>query len=60
MILDNTGGNLVMIQFLGGILGIIAGFIQVHIFFTIPVAALVILAWFSYYKNKLKYSNHIE
>ena len=60
MILDNTGGNLVMIQFLGGILGIIAGFIQVHIFFTIPVAALVILAWFSYYKNKLKYSKHIE
>jgi uncharacterized membrane protein YheB (UPF0754 family) len=57
MILDNTGGNLVVIQVLGGLLGIIAGFIQVNIVFIIPVGILVLLAWISYYINKLKYSD---
>ncbi|MCX8000893.1 MAG: DUF445 domain-containing protein, partial [Leptospiraceae bacterium] len=57
LILDNTGGNLVMIQFLGGVLGIIAGFIQVHILFSIPVGGLTLLAWFSYHRNKLRYAN---
>jgi uncharacterized membrane protein YheB (UPF0754 family) len=52
MILDNTGGNLVVIQFLGGLLGIIAGFIQVHIYFSVPVLGLVALAWLSYINNK--------
>lgn len=55
MILDNTGGNLVMIQFLGGVLGLIAGFIQVHVYFAIPVFGLVLLTWFSFYKNQQKY-----
>jgi uncharacterized membrane protein YheB (UPF0754 family) len=52
MILDNTGGNLVVIQFLGGLLGIIAGFIQVHIYFSVPVLGLVALAWLSYINNQ--------
>ncbi len=60
LILDNTGGNLVMIQFLGGVLGIIAGFIQVHILFAIPVAGLGILTWISYYRNRLRYANGNE
>jgi uncharacterized membrane protein YheB (UPF0754 family) len=60
MILDNTGGNLVMIQFLGGILGMIAGFIQVHILFSIPVFALTMLAWISYQRNRLKYATANE
>ncbi|MCB1180176.1 MAG: DUF445 family protein, partial [Leptospiraceae bacterium] len=55
MILDNTGGNLVVIQFLGGLLGIIAGFIQVHIYFSVPVLALIVLAWLSYMNNQRKH-----
>ena len=55
MILDNTGGNLVMIQFLGGVLGLIAGFIQVHIYFALPVLGLTFLAWVSYYRNQKKF-----
>lgn len=56
MILDNTGGNLVMIQFLGGVLGLIAGFIQVHIYFSVPVLGLVVLTWISYYRNQKKFN----
>ncbi len=56
MILDNTGGNLVMIQFLGGVLGLIAGFIQVHIYFAVPVLGLVVLTWISYSRNQKRYN----
>ncbi|MCB1144299.1 MAG: DUF445 family protein [Leptospiraceae bacterium] len=52
MILDNTGGNLVVIQFLGGILGIIAGFIQVHIYFSVPVLTLVLVTYVAYKRNQ--------
>lgn len=55
MILDNTGGNLVVIQFLGGILGMIAGLIQVHIYFSIPVGLLVGLTYGAHYKNKKRF-----
>ncbi|MBK8395399.1 MAG: DUF445 family protein [Leptospiraceae bacterium] len=55
MILDNTGGNLVMIQFLGGVLGLIAGFIQVHIYFAVPVTGLIVVTWISYARNQKKY-----
>lgn len=51
MILDNTGGNLVVIQTLGGVLGLIAGFIQVHVYFALPVAGLVASAWISHRRN---------
>lgn len=48
MVLDNTGGNLTIIQVLGGILGIIAGTVQVHVVFALPLLAgllVVFLAW---------------
>lgn len=56
MILDNTGGNLVVIQVLGGILGLIAGLIQVHIYFALPVSALVGVTWVAYRRNEKKYA----
>lgn len=52
MILDNTGGNLVVIQFLGGILGMIAGLIQVHIYFAVPVGALIGITYIAHYRNR--------
>ncbi|MGK5090519.1 DUF445 family protein [Deltaproteobacteria bacterium TL4] len=52
MILDNTGGNLVMIQILGGFLGLIAGLIQVHVGFSIPVSLLIAIAWIAHYRNE--------
>ncbi|MCB1159421.1 MAG: DUF445 family protein [Leptospiraceae bacterium] len=55
MILDNTGGNLVVIQVLGGVLGMIAGLIQVHILFTFPVMVLVLIAYIAHVVNKRKY-----
>lgn len=60
MILDNTGGNLVVIQFLGGILGMIAGFIQVNILFSIPVGALCLVAYISHRRNQKRYEHIIE
>lgn len=48
MVLDNTGGNLTIIQVLGGVLGIIAGTVQVHIAFVVPLGgllAVVFVAW---------------
>lgn len=55
MILDNTGGNLVVIQFLGGVLGMIAGLIQVHIYFVVPVGILVGITYIAHAQNKKKY-----
>ena len=57
MILDNTGGNLVVIQILGGVLGLIAGFIQVNVLFSVPVGALVAVIVFSYNRNRIKYQD---
>ncbi len=55
MILDNTGGNLVAIQVLGGSLGMVAGLIQVHIGFAVPVFALIALVWLDAYRNQLRH-----
>ncbi len=55
MILNNTGGNLVVIQLIGGILGIIAGLIQVHHYFAFPVLLLVAAAWVSAILNRRKF-----
>ena len=55
MILDNTGGNLVVIQIIGGILGIIAGFVQVHIGFAIPLLLLIAITWGAHVLNKRHY-----
>lgn len=55
MILDNTGGNLVVIQVLGGILGMIAGLIQVNVVFSIPVGILTLIVYFAHSQNAKKY-----
>ncbi len=55
MILDNTGGNLVAIQFLGGILGLVAGSIQITTLAAIPVGILILVAYVSSVRNKRKY-----
>lgn len=53
MILDNTGGNLVVIQTLGGVLGLFVGTIQVNVWFAIPVFALTGLVWIlAYFNNR--------
>jgi uncharacterized membrane protein YheB (UPF0754 family) len=55
MILNNTGGNLVAIQFLGGVLGIIAGFVQVNKMFALPVLGLIILVMVEHMRNARRY-----
>lgn len=57
MILDNTGGNLVVIQVLGGILGMIAGLIQVNVLFAAPVGVLMLVVYIAHYLNARKYKN---
>ncbi|MCS6984487.1 MAG: DUF445 domain-containing protein [Leptospiraceae bacterium] len=55
MILSNTGGNLVVIQLLGGVLGLIAGLIQVHYYFAFPVLFFTVLVLFSAWQNRRRY-----
>lgn len=55
MILDNTGGNLVVIQTLGGVLGLFVGTIQVNVWFAIPVFALTGLVWVLHYLNNRRH-----
>jgi len=57
MVLDNTGGNLTVIQVLGGTLGIIAGTVQVHILFAVPIATLIGLVWIAYSVNERRHRN---
>ncbi len=56
MILDNTGGNLVMIQILGGFLGMIAGLIQVNVLFAAPVGVLTLIVAIAHRQNAKKYN----
>lgn len=55
MVLDNTGGNLTVIQMLGGTLGIIAGTVQVHILFALPIAGLAGVVWIAYAVNEYRH-----
>ncbi|ARU58254.1 MAG: DUF445 domain-containing protein [Pseudomonadales bacterium] len=55
LILDNTGGNLVAIQVLGGALGVIAGLVQVHIAFALPVAGLIGIVWIGAWRNRRRF-----
>lgn len=55
MILDNTGGNLVVIQTLGGVLGLFVGTIQVNVWFAIPVFLITGLVWVLAYFNNRKH-----
>jgi uncharacterized membrane-anchored protein YjiN (DUF445 family) len=57
MILDNTGGNLVVIQVLGGILGMIAGLIQVDVIFAAPVGILMLVVYIAHWQNSKKYED---
>ncbi len=52
MVLDNTGGNLTIIQVLGGALGVIAGTVQVHVLFALPLTALVLLVYAAWQINE--------
>lgn len=52
MVLDNTGGNLTVIQVLGGCLGLVAGTVQVHIAFAIPIAGMVGIVWVAWRINE--------
>jgi uncharacterized membrane protein YheB (UPF0754 family) len=57
MILDNTGGNLVVIQVLGGVLGMIAGLIQVNVLFAGPVGILTLIVYWAHRQNAKKYGD---
>lgn len=52
MVLDNTGGNLTVIQVLGGVLGIVAGTVQVHLAFALPILALLAVVWCAWQINE--------
>ena len=54
MVLDNTGGNLTIIQVLGGCLGLIAGAVQVHILFAVPIGLGVLVVWAAYRINEYR------
>lgn len=57
MVLDNTGGNLTVIQVLGGCLGLIAGTVQVHIAFAVPIAGMVAVVWLAWRINERRMSS---
>jgi uncharacterized membrane protein YheB (UPF0754 family) len=57
MILDNTGGNLVVIQVLGGVLGMIAGLIQVNVLFAAPVGFLSLIVYIAHRINAKKHGD---
>ena len=52
MVLDNTGGNLTVIQLLGGCLGLILGTVQVHLAFAVPIGALLVVVWLAWQLNE--------
>lgn len=56
LILNNTGGNLVVIQILGGSLGLVAGFVQVDIRFAVPLLAFMGVVYLAWMHNRRKYS----
>ncbi len=55
MILNNTGGNLVVIQILGGVLGLVAGTVQVDIRFAIPLMAVMAAVYVAFWMNARRY-----
>ncbi len=56
MVLDNTGGNLTIIQVLGGVLGIIAGTVQVHLLFAVPIGVGVGVVYIAWRLNERKHA----
>jgi|TARA_R110001599_G_scaffold24191_4_gene87543 uncharacterized membrane protein YheB (UPF0754 family) len=55
MVLNNTGGNLTIIQVLGGVLGLIVGLVQVHLLFAVPLGAAATAVWVAYRLNERRY-----
>ncbi len=55
MILNNTGGNLVVIQILGGVLGLVAGTVQVDIRFAVPLLGLMGVVYVAFLLNARRY-----
>jgi uncharacterized membrane protein YheB (UPF0754 family) len=55
MVLNNTGGNLTIIQVLGGVLGLIVGLVQVHLFFALPLGGAAVAVWVAYRVNERRY-----
>ncbi len=55
LILNNTGGNLVVIQILGGTLGLVAGFVQVDIRFAFPLLAFMGVVYVAFRINQRNY-----
>lgn len=55
MVLNNTGGNLTIIQVLGGVLGLIVGLVQVHLFFAVPLGGAAAAVWVAYRLNQRRY-----
>lgn len=57
MVLNNTGGNLTIIQVLGGVLGLIIGLVQVHLFFAVPLGAAAVAVWVAYRLNAYQHQD---
>ena len=55
MILNNTGGNLVVIQILGGMLGLIAGTVQVDIRFAVPLLGIMGVVYVAFMFNERRH-----
>ena len=55
LVLNNTGGNLTVIQTLGGVLGLVIGFVQVHLLFAIPLGGAAAAVWAAWHLNERRH-----
>lgn len=55
LVLNNTGGNLTVIQTLGGVLGLVIGFVQVHLLFAIPLGGAAATVWAAWHFNERRH-----
>lgn len=51
LVLNNTGGNLTVIQLLGGAIGLIVGTVQVHLLFALPLGVGLAAVWLAWHLN---------
>ncbi|WP_420468697.1 DUF445 family protein [Panacagrimonas sp.] len=58
LVLNNTGGNLTIIQTLGGALGLVIGFVQVHLLFALPLGAAAGAVWIAWELNEQRHRRH--
>lgn len=52
LVLNDTAGNLTAIQALGGVLGLVIGFVQVHLLFALPLGAAGVAVWVAWHLNE--------